>query len=118
LKSGPTTEELAEIKALRKEVADQRRTIEILKAATTYFAKEADPRPRWWSRSSRSIGTMACDGDVTHDRVGGAHVPRSADPHALAAGGERRCREAPDPSGLGAELPLPWVTADLQAAPS
>jgi transposase len=46
LKAGPTTEELAEIKVLRKEVADQQRTIEILKAATTYFAQEADPRPR------------------------------------------------------------------------
>ncbi len=43
---GPTTEELAEIKALRREVADQQRTIEILKAATTYFVREADPRPR------------------------------------------------------------------------
>jgi len=46
LVTGPTTEELAEIKALRREVADQQRTIEILKAATTYFALEADPRPR------------------------------------------------------------------------
>ena len=36
LVTGPTTEELAEIKALRREVADQQRTIEILKAATTY----------------------------------------------------------------------------------
>ena len=46
LETGPTTEELAEIKALRKEVADQQRTIEILKAATTFFAQEADPRSR------------------------------------------------------------------------
>jgi len=46
LRTGPTTEELAEIKALRKEVADQQRTIEILKAATSFFAKEADPRSR------------------------------------------------------------------------
>jgi transposase len=46
LVTGPTTEELAEIKALRREVADQQRTIEILKAATTYFARETDPRPR------------------------------------------------------------------------
>ena len=46
LVTGPTTEELAEIKALRREVADQQRTIELLKAATTYFAQEADPRPR------------------------------------------------------------------------
>ena len=46
LETGPSTEELAEIKALRREVADQQRTIEILKAATTFFAQEADPRPR------------------------------------------------------------------------
>ena len=46
LKAGPTSEELAEIKALRREVADQQRTIDILKAATTYFAQEADPQPR------------------------------------------------------------------------
>ena len=46
LTSGPTTEEREEIKALRREVADQQRTIDILKAATTYFAREADPRPR------------------------------------------------------------------------
>ncbi len=46
LVTGPTTEELAEIKALRREMADQQRTIGILKAATTYFAQEADPRAR------------------------------------------------------------------------
>jgi len=46
LVQGPTTEELAEIKALRREVADQQRTIEILKAATTFFAQENDPRQR------------------------------------------------------------------------
>ena len=43
---GPTPEELAEIKALRKEVADQQRTIEILKAATTFFERENDPGRR------------------------------------------------------------------------
>lgn len=46
LATGPTTAELAEIKALRKEVADQQRTIEILKAATTFFAREIDPGRR------------------------------------------------------------------------
>ena len=46
LVGGPTTEELAEIKALRKEVADQQRTIEILKAATTFFARENAPSRR------------------------------------------------------------------------
>jgi transposase len=46
LKPGPSTEELAEIKALRKEVADQQRTIEILKAATSFFVQELDPHRR------------------------------------------------------------------------
>jgi transposase len=46
LEVGPTTEELAEIRRLRKEVADQQRTIEILKAATSFFVQEADPRAR------------------------------------------------------------------------
>lgn len=42
---GPTSEQLAELKELRKEVAELRRTNEILKEATRFFAKEAD-RPR------------------------------------------------------------------------
>ncbi len=46
LREGPTTEELAEIRKLRKEVADSQRTIEILKAAATFFAQEADPHRR------------------------------------------------------------------------
>ena len=46
LEVGPTTEELAEIRRLRREVADQQRTIEILKAATSFFAQELDPRHR------------------------------------------------------------------------
>lgn len=46
LRVAPTTEEMAEIKRLRREVSDQQRTIEILKAATTFFVLEADPRPR------------------------------------------------------------------------
>lgn len=44
LREAPTSEELAEIKRLRKEVADQQRTIEILKAVTALFLKEADPQ--------------------------------------------------------------------------
>ena len=46
LRQGPTTEELAEIRQLRKEVADQQRTIEILKEASAFFAQEASQRPK------------------------------------------------------------------------
>ncbi len=46
LREAPTTEERAQIKALKREVADQARTIEILKAATTFFAREGDPSQR------------------------------------------------------------------------
>ena len=63
VRPGPTTEELAEIKALRREVADQQRTIEILKAATTFFVQEADPhygisRPTFyqWLRQFEEFG--------------------------------------------------------------
>jgi transposase len=44
LREAPSSEELAEIKKLRKEVADQQRTIEILKAATAFFVQETSPR--------------------------------------------------------------------------
>jgi transposase len=44
-KSGLSSEQLAELRMLRKENAELRRTNEILRAASAYFAKELD-RPR------------------------------------------------------------------------
>jgi transposase len=44
---GQTSEETAEIKRLKREVAELRRANEILKAASVFFAAELDrPRPR------------------------------------------------------------------------
>jgi len=45
-RSGPTSEELAEIRRLKKENADLREANEILKAASIFFAGELDPRRR------------------------------------------------------------------------
>ncbi len=45
-RSGPTSEELAEIKRLRAEVRDLKEANEILKAASIFFARELDPRQR------------------------------------------------------------------------
>jgi transposase len=45
LRSGLTTDQLAELKELRKENTELRRANEILKAASAFFAKELD-RPR------------------------------------------------------------------------
>jgi transposase len=46
-KSGLTSDQLQELKTLRKENAELRRANEILKAASAYFARELDrPRPR------------------------------------------------------------------------
>jgi len=46
-KNGLTSDQLEELKALRRENAELRRANEILKAASAYFAKELDrPRPR------------------------------------------------------------------------
>ena len=42
---GATSEESAELKRLRREVAELRRANEILKAASAFFARELDPRP-------------------------------------------------------------------------
>lgn len=42
---GPSSEESAELKRLRREVAELRRANEILKAASAFFARELDPRP-------------------------------------------------------------------------
>jgi len=43
-RTGPTSEELAEIKRLRREVRDLKEANEILKAASIFFAGELDPR--------------------------------------------------------------------------
>jgi len=45
-RSGPSSEELAQIKVLKKENADLREANEILKAASIFFARELDPRHR------------------------------------------------------------------------
>jgi hypothetical protein len=50
-----TSEELAEINALRKEVGDQERTIEIVKAATTISSRKRT-LSRCGSRSLTPIG--------------------------------------------------------------
>ena len=41
---GVTTEEAAQVRALRRKVAELERTIEILSAATGFFARAHDPR--------------------------------------------------------------------------
>jgi transposase len=45
---GLSSEERAEIKELKKEVAELRRANEILKAASTFFAAELDRPQRFW----------------------------------------------------------------------
>ncbi len=46
LVEGTTSGDRSELARLRKEVTDQRRTIEILKAASAFFAQEADRQRR------------------------------------------------------------------------
>ena len=47
IKPGKTTEELAEIRELKKEVAELRRANQILKSASAFFAAELDRQPRY-----------------------------------------------------------------------
>jgi transposase len=44
---GKTTQELAEIRELKKEVAELRRANQILKSASAFFAAELDRPPRY-----------------------------------------------------------------------
>lgn len=44
--AGVTTESPAEVRELRRKVNELERTIEILKEATSFFARECDPRQR------------------------------------------------------------------------
>jgi transposase len=44
--AGVTTEELKEVRDLKRKVAELEETIEILKAAAGFFARERDPRFR------------------------------------------------------------------------
>jgi transposase len=43
---GVTTEASKEVRELRRKVSERERTIEILKEATSFFAREHDPRQR------------------------------------------------------------------------
>jgi transposase len=47
VRPGKTTEELAEIRELKKEVAELRRANQILKSASAFFAAELDRQPRY-----------------------------------------------------------------------
>ncbi|MCP2238225.1 transposase [Prauserella halophila] len=54
---GVSSEESAELKRLHRENAELRRSNEILKAASAFFARELDPRPPRSQRSSRNTRT-------------------------------------------------------------
>ena len=45
-RDGVTSEAAAEIRALKRRNAELEQTIEILKAATSFFVRESDPRNR------------------------------------------------------------------------
>ncbi len=45
-KAGTTTEQAAELRALKRKVSELERTIQILTEATRFFAREADPLRR------------------------------------------------------------------------
>jgi transposase len=55
------------IAQLERELAESQQTVEILKAATTFFARECDPRPR--PESSASSSTSTATGSGSHRSV-------------------------------------------------
>ena len=102
-KVGPTGEELAEVKALRREVNDHQRTIEILEAATTCLAQEADPRPRSMGRGAPAAGSRSRS---SRDRLVQRGPPQRRDRRhptrrtrkiGIATTGKRQKPSPPDP---------------------
>lgn len=74
LEVGPSTEELAEIKRLRREVADQQRTIEILKAATIFSPRNPTPDIGECGVPRREPSPLARHCDVSGSRSLRAHL--------------------------------------------
>jgi len=74
-RSGPTSEELEEIRRLRAEVRDLREANEILKAATIFFARERLQAACWYSwmsPPSTSTRSMCRAGPAVDVVVGAA----------------------------------------------
>ena len=82
---GTTTEESAQLKALKRENAELKRANEILKAAASFFAAELDrpqtelikPQRPWKSLSQVELATAEWVGWYNHRRLHGeiGHVP-------------------------------------------
>ena len=64
LRQGTTDERREAVKDLEREVTELRRANEILLAASTFFARELDPRLPWWPRSSTSQGGVRGRADL------------------------------------------------------
>ena len=64
-RSGVTREESAEIRRLRKENAELRRTNEILKLASAFFAKELDHPGIWLTAISLQIDQTGCGSRIS-----------------------------------------------------
>jgi len=71
IRSGPTTEQNAELKQLKRENAALRSANDILKAAAHLFGAELYRQPKSWSRSStnRRTGPVAVFGGVSSRSV-------------------------------------------------
>jgi transposase len=90
LTAGPTREELAEIKALRKAVADQQRTIESSRRRPL-FSPWRPTRDSGDGRLRRRPSRPLAGGrHVPHDRSAGAHLLRVARPGGVSPLGHRR----------------------------
>src|SRR3990172_2853016 len=76
LREGPTTEELAKIKRLRREVADSQRTIEILKAATTFSSRKPTHEGGDDEIHRYPSGAVAGGGDVCGVGLSGTNLLR------------------------------------------
>jgi transposase len=112
----PTGAEQEELKRLRKENADLRRTGEILKAASAFFAAELDrPGPGVTRMIDGLRDRFGAWADLPRPPSAGQHLPRPQAALAVGQGYQPHGAAGADPPGSPGQLPGVRPPANVEA---
>jgi len=121
VKPGVSTGQQADLRRLKREVADSRRAEEILKSAAASFAAELDrPTTRWFATSMRS-GIWPTSDRAIRDRFLGEEIAcLHAENYQQALRGRApdRCRDPPSQPPRAGSAEVPKVSDPCDFRPS